>query len=82
MLLRCCDEGVEGVHRFLDRLWRTAADAAELPDEPAPAAGEGNADDYRILRKMFASMPLQKTAFGPEDIQVYVDGLSRPGASP
>ena len=38
------------------------------------------AADYRILRRMFAFMPLQKTAFGPEDIQVYVDGLSRPGA--
>ena len=45
------DQGLEGVHRFLDRLWRTGAEAAELPDEPAPGAGEGNADDDRILRK-------------------------------
>ena len=45
------DQGLEGVHRFLDRLWRTGMDAAELPDEPAPGPGEGNADDDRILRK-------------------------------
>ena len=46
------DEGVEGMHRFLGRLWRTAAEAAdELPDEPPPSAGEANADGLRILRK-------------------------------
>jgi hypothetical protein len=38
------------------------------------------AADYRIVRTMFAAMPLQKTAFGPDDIQGYIDGLSRPGA--
>ena len=32
------DSGMEGVHRFLGRLWRLSAEAAdELPDEPLPA---------------------------------------------
>jgi leucyl-tRNA synthetase len=44
------DSGVEGMHRFLGRLWRTAAEAAgELPDEPVP--DELGADDERLLRK-------------------------------
>jgi leucyl-tRNA synthetase len=46
------DDGVEGMHRFLGRLWRTAAEAAdELPDEPPPALGGANADGLRVLRK-------------------------------
>ncbi|HEX2088004.1 MAG TPA: leucine--tRNA ligase [Solirubrobacteraceae bacterium] len=46
------DTGVEGMHRFLSRLWRSCAEAAEeLPDEPPPV-GEGlSADDQRVLRK-------------------------------
>ncbi|MDP2711363.1 MAG: leucine--tRNA ligase [Solirubrobacteraceae bacterium] len=44
------DAGVEGMHRFLGRLWRTCADAAdELPDDPVP--DEPGADDDRLLRK-------------------------------
>ena len=43
------DEGVEGVHRFLSRLWRLGADAAELPDGPLPADPGG--DDLELLRK-------------------------------
>ncbi len=44
------DSGVEGMFRFLGRLWRTAAEAAdELPDWPVP--DDLNADDVRILRK-------------------------------
>ena len=32
------DSGAEGMHRFLGRLWRTCAEAAdELPDEPIPS---------------------------------------------
>jgi leucyl-tRNA synthetase len=51
------DSGAEGMHRFLGRLWRTCADAAdELPDEPVAApspspSGARHADDDRILRK-------------------------------
>ena len=45
------DTGVEGMYRFLRRLWRTAAEAADLPDEPPPELGAGNADDDRVLRK-------------------------------
>src|SRR3712207_8752425 len=31
------DEGVEGVHRFLSRLWRNSAEVADTtPDEPPP----------------------------------------------
>ena len=46
------DSGAEGMHRFLGRLWRNAAEAAdELPDHPLPASGAGNRDDERLLRK-------------------------------
>jgi leucyl-tRNA synthetase len=45
------DEGVEGMHRFLARLWRTCADAAaELPDAPAPDEPADD-DTLRVLRK-------------------------------
>jgi leucyl-tRNA synthetase len=44
------DGGVEGMHRFLGRLWRLSAEAAdELPAHPVP--DELNADDERLLRK-------------------------------
>ncbi len=44
------DEGVEGMFRFLSRLWRTCAEAAEaLPDHPVP--DEPGADGLRVLRK-------------------------------
>ncbi len=46
------DSGAEGMHRFLGRLWRACAEAAdELPAEPVPAAGALGADDERLLRK-------------------------------
>jgi leucyl-tRNA synthetase len=46
------DTGVEGMHRFLSRLWRTCAEAASsLADEPPPEAGAGGVDDERVLRK-------------------------------
>lgn len=38
------------------------------------------AADYRVVRRMFALMPAQKSAFGADDIQRYVACLSRPGA--
>jgi leucyl-tRNA synthetase len=42
--------GAEGMHRFLGRLWRLAAEAAdELPDHPLP--DDLGADDERLLRK-------------------------------
>jgi leucyl-tRNA synthetase len=45
------DTGVEGMHRFLSRLWRTCAEAASsLPDEPVPS-GDLGPDDERVLRK-------------------------------
>jgi len=44
------DTGAEGMHRFLGRLWRNAAEAADtLPDHPIP--DELDADDDRLLRK-------------------------------
>src|SRR3712207_6005486 len=44
------DQGVEGMHRFLSRLWRTCVEACELPDAPVPSGSLG-ADDARVLRK-------------------------------
>jgi leucyl-tRNA synthetase len=48
------DEGVEGVHRFLGRLWRLAAETAERAGAPhaelvAPAEAQGA--DLALLRK-------------------------------
>jgi leucyl-tRNA synthetase len=44
------DSGAEGMHRFLGRLWRTCAEAAdELPSAAIP--GALGADDERLLRK-------------------------------
>jgi leucyl-tRNA synthetase len=53
------DEGVEGVHRFLARLWRLAADTAErgesgpLPAPDAFSSGNGSpvGDDLELVRK-------------------------------
>ncbi len=54
------DEGVEGVHRFLGRLWRLAADTAEQAGPPRPASSpEGepsgpaapDGDDLALARK-------------------------------
>jgi leucyl-tRNA synthetase len=39
------DEGMEGVHRFLSRLWRLAVETAEHTD------GEGGSEDLQLLRK-------------------------------
>ena len=47
------DSGVEGVHRFLGRLWRLGADIAE-GGPPAPVDGTVNGaagDDLELLRK-------------------------------
>jgi leucyl-tRNA synthetase len=49
------DEGVEGIHRFLARLWRLGADTAErLGDGPLPpldALGELQGNDLELVRK-------------------------------
>jgi leucyl-tRNA synthetase len=53
------DEGVEGVHRFLARLWRLAADTAErgekgpLPSVDAFGSGNGSpvGEDLELVRK-------------------------------
>ncbi|MFZ1153668.1 MAG: leucine--tRNA ligase [Solirubrobacteraceae bacterium] len=52
------DEGVEGIHRFLARLWRLAADTAERLGEgslpPLDALGEGaslQGNDLELVRK-------------------------------
>ena len=44
------DTGVEGVHRFLGRLWRSSADVADhTPDHPVP--DELSPSDLELLRK-------------------------------
>src|SRR3712207_4751990 len=48
------DEGVEGVHRFLARLWRLGVDVAEQIGEPEPPLGPldpPGGDDLELLRK-------------------------------
>jgi leucyl-tRNA synthetase len=47
------DSGVEGVHRFLGRLWRLGAELGDAgPPEPVDAAANGAAgDDLELLRK-------------------------------
>ena len=44
------DDGVEGVHRFLSRLWRAAAEAAETTEPVAPPSDPQGAD-LELLRK-------------------------------
>jgi leucyl-tRNA synthetase len=44
------DTGVEGVHRFLSRLWRLSAEVADTaPDHPIP--DDASASDLELLRK-------------------------------
>ncbi len=48
------DEGVEGVHRFLGRLWRLAQETASRTGEEAgepPAAQDAQGEDLALLRK-------------------------------
>jgi leucyl-tRNA synthetase len=48
------DEGVDGVHRFLSRLWRLAAETAERTGEPQPDLSVMNGlegDDLELARK-------------------------------
>jgi leucyl-tRNA synthetase len=48
------DDGVEGVHRFLSRLWRLAAETAAragTPDPELPMPGDAQGDDLALLRK-------------------------------
>ncbi|HEX5619348.1 MAG TPA: leucine--tRNA ligase, partial [Solirubrobacteraceae bacterium] len=47
------DEGVEGVHRFLGRLWRLGADVAEDGSQRPvdPSAGTREGDDLELMRK-------------------------------
>jgi leucyl-tRNA synthetase len=47
------DEGMEGVFRFLSRLWRLAAEVAERQDDgPQPGSGDTEGDDLELLRKV------------------------------
>jgi leucyl-tRNA synthetase len=48
------DEGVEGVHRFLARLWRMAAETAErvgAPTAELPSPSDAEGDDLLLARK-------------------------------
>ena len=69
---------------FTARVWTSSqglrslyAGFFQLPLLPESAL---SAADFCVVRAMFASMPLQKNAFGADDIQRYVDMLSQPGA--
>jgi leucyl-tRNA synthetase len=57
------DSGVEGMFRFLSRLWRASAEAAdELPDHPLP--DEPNDDSLRVLRKAHWAIERGTAAMG------------------
>jgi leucyl-tRNA synthetase len=46
------DSGVQGMHRFLGRLWRAGADVADLVGQRPPAAPDDpQGDDLELLRK-------------------------------
>ncbi len=45
------DDGVEGMHRFLSRLWRLAAEIAERGDGGEEALPKGEGPDLELLRK-------------------------------
>jgi leucyl-tRNA synthetase len=47
------DEGVEGVYRFLARLWRLGVDVSERAEAgaPSPDGGTGGGDDLELMRK-------------------------------
>jgi leucyl-tRNA synthetase len=45
------DEGMEGVHRFLGRLWRLAAETAERPDDQAEPDLSVEGPDLELTRK-------------------------------
>jgi leucyl-tRNA synthetase len=46
------DEGVEGVHRFLSRLWRLGAEVGSQGEQRTPVADrEAKGDDLELLRK-------------------------------
>ena len=45
------DEGVEGVHRFLGRLWRLGADVAERRPPRRPGPGRAGRRDLELVRK-------------------------------
>ena len=46
------DEGVEGVHRFLSRLWRLGAEVGAQGERRAPVAhDDAQGDDLELLRK-------------------------------
>jgi leucyl-tRNA synthetase len=44
------DDGAEGVHRFLSRLWRLGAETADAT-QPAPPLDEPEGDDLVLMRK-------------------------------
>jgi leucyl-tRNA synthetase len=44
------DDGAEGVHRFLSRLWRLGAETADAT-QPAPSLDEPEGDDLVLMRK-------------------------------
>jgi leucyl-tRNA synthetase len=45
------DKGVEGVHRFLSRLWRLATEVAEQGTRTPDVPGELTGDDLELVRK-------------------------------
>jgi leucyl-tRNA synthetase len=57
------DEGVEGVHRFLARLWRLAADTAERMGEPPPHVA--GADEPHAAHPRAAHVRLDGSVHAP-----------------
>jgi leucyl-tRNA synthetase len=51
------DEGMEGVHRFLSRLWRLAVETAELPNTELSNADEGDVPHAARPEGSHATLP-------------------------
>jgi len=59
------DKGVDGVHRFLSRLWRLGNEVAERTEAPGEEADDWGGDALRLVRK--AHWAIDKVTYDIED---------------
>ncbi len=68
------DDGIEGVHRFLSRLWRLAAEVAEQEGEGSPPHAAGSAGPHAALPGT-AHAPSRQLAHAPTGTDLEGDDL-------